>query len=114
MRKTASLVFYKLDIGAYKKCAESAAVRQQALQIFYAADANQAAIGQETSGGKLVENRLSEDQGEFDRDYTMNVGSYYDKVYAPYLLTESVDNFISDSLNDFVDPRTRAVSMAAF
>jgi hypothetical protein len=55
---------------------------------------------------------LAEDQGEFDRDYTMNVGSYYDKVYAPYLLTESVDNFISDSANDFIDPRNRAVSMA--
>lgn len=45
-----------LDIGAYKKCAESPAVRQQVLQIFYAADETQAAIGQETSGGKLVEN----------------------------------------------------------
>ena len=45
-----------LDIGAYKKCAESPAVRRQVLQIFYAADENQAAIGQETSGGKLVDN----------------------------------------------------------
>ena len=63
-------------------------------------------------GGKLVENRLSDDQGEYDRDYTMNAGSYYDKVFAPYLMTESVDNFISDSLGDFVDPRYRSVSMA--
>lgn len=63
-------------------------------------------------GGKLVENRLADDQGEYDRDYTMNAGSYYDKVYAPYLLSESVDNFISDSLDDFVDPRYRSVSMA--
>ncbi len=69
-------------------------------------------FGQVAPGAKLMENRLSEDQGEFDRDYTMNVGSYYDKVYAPYLLTESVDNFISDSANDFIDPRNRAVSMA--
>jgi hypothetical protein len=63
-------------------------------------------------GGKLVENQLSDDQGEYDRDFTMNAGSYYDKVYAPYLLSESVDNFISDSLDDFVDPRYRSVSMA--
>lgn len=63
-------------------------------------------------GGKLVENRLTDDNGEYDRDYTVNAGSYYDKVYAPYLLTESVDNFISDSLGDFVDPRYRSVSMA--
>ncbi len=69
-------------------------------------------FGQVAPGAKLMENRLSDDQGEFDRDYTMNVGSYYDKVYAPYLLTESADNFISDSLSDFVDARVRAISMA--
>jgi len=63
-------------------------------------------------GGKLVENALGSGEGEFDRDYTNNVGSYYDKVFAPYLLTESVDNFISDSLTDFTDPRYRSVSMA--
>jgi hypothetical protein len=63
-------------------------------------------------GAKLVENQLGTGEGEFDRDYTNNVGSYYDKVYAPYLLTESVDNFISDSLTDFTDPRYRSVSMA--
>lgn len=62
-------------------------------------------------GGKLLENRLAEGQGEYDRDFTMNAGSYYDKVYAPYLLTESVDNFISDSLDDFADARYRSVSM---
>ncbi len=45
-----------LDIGAYKKCAESPATREQVMQIFYAADETQAAIGQESSGGKLVEN----------------------------------------------------------
>ena len=50
--------------------------------------------------------------GEFDRDYQQNAGSYYDKVYAPYLMTESVDNFVSDSYTDFIDPRYRAVSMA--
>lgn len=69
-------------------------------------------FGMVAYGGKLVENRLAEGQGEYDRDYTYNAGSYYDKVYAPYLLTESVDNFISDSLGDFVDPRYRSVSMA--
>jgi len=69
-------------------------------------------FGQVAYGGKLVENRLSDNNGEFDRDYQINAGSYYDKVYAPYLLTESVDNFISDSYADFTDPRYRAVSMA--
>jgi len=63
-------------------------------------------------GGKLVENQLASDQGEFDSDYTINCGSYYDKLNSAYLMTESVDNFISDSRLDFVDPRYRAVSLA--
>ncbi|MBW2458247.1 MAG: hypothetical protein JRI68_27330, partial [Deltaproteobacteria bacterium] len=63
-------------------------------------------------GGKPVNNSLAQDQGEFDSNYTMNAGSYYDKLYTPMLLTESVDNFISDSIEDFTDPRYRSVSMA--
>ena len=63
-------------------------------------------------GGKLVENRLAEDQGDFDSNFTMNAGSYYDKIWSPYLMTESEDNFISDSRSDFVDGRYRAVSLA--
>ncbi|HOX42224.1 MAG TPA: hypothetical protein PK668_01440 [Myxococcota bacterium] len=63
-------------------------------------------------GGWLVENQLAEGQGEYDSDYTVNAGSYYDKLYTAMLMTESVDNFISDSRMDFVDPRYRAVSLA--
>ncbi|MFW5738732.1 MAG: hypothetical protein ACOC1F_00050 [Myxococcota bacterium] len=65
-----------------------------------------------TIGGRLVNNSLADDQGEYDRDFTMNAGSYYDKIYTPMLLCESVDNFISSSRNDFVDPRYRSVSLA--
>jgi hypothetical protein len=63
-------------------------------------------------GGKLVENQLAENQGEYDAEYTINCGSYYDKINTAYLMTESVDNFISDSRLDYVDPRYRAVSLA--
>jgi hypothetical protein len=63
-------------------------------------------------GGKLVNNTLASNKGEYDSSYTMNVGSYYDKVYTTMLLTESVDNFISSSLDDFVDARFRSVSLA--
>lgn len=63
-------------------------------------------------GGKPVENALAEDKGEYDSEFTINAGSYYDKVFSTMLLTESVDNFISDSRRDFVDGRYRAVSMA--
>lgn len=63
-------------------------------------------------GGKLLENRLAETKGEYDAEFTVNAGAYYDKVWVPMLLTESVDNFISDSLGDFHDARYRSVSMA--
>jgi hypothetical protein len=63
-------------------------------------------------GGKLVENLLADDMGEYDTWYTVNAGSYYDKINAAMLMTESVDNFISQTRNDFVDPRYRSVSVA--
>lgn len=63
-------------------------------------------------GGKPIENALAEDKGEYNSEFTINAGAYYDKVFSTMLLTESVDNFISDSRRDFTDSRYRAVSMA--
>jgi hypothetical protein len=63
-------------------------------------------------GGALLENTLSENQGEYDSEYTMNAGSYYGKMYTTMLLTESEDNFISDSVTDFTDARYRSISIA--
>ncbi|MDP6943699.1 MAG: hypothetical protein QF464_06075 [Myxococcota bacterium] len=63
-------------------------------------------------GGRPVENRLANDQGEYDSQITMNAGSYYDKMYTSMLFTESVDNYISSSRDDFVDARYRSVSLA--
>lgn len=63
-------------------------------------------------GGRPVGNALADDRGEYDSEYTINAGSYYEKVFSTMLLTESVDNFISDSRRDFTDSRYRAVSMA--
>ncbi|MBW2526986.1 MAG: hypothetical protein JRI23_22585, partial [Deltaproteobacteria bacterium] len=70
------------------------------------------AWGNVAPGAKLLENRLCEECGEFDADFTQNAGSYYDKINTAYLMTESVDNFISDSRGDFLDGRYRAVSLA--
>jgi hypothetical protein len=63
-------------------------------------------------GGRPVENQLASDKGEYDNEYTINAGSYYEKLYTTFLMTESADNFISASRTDFVDARGRAVSMA--
>ena len=69
-------------------------------------------FGNVTFGGRPMENALSKTNGEYDSEFTINVGSYYDKAWAPMLMTESVDNFISDSRRDFLDGRYRAVSLA--
>jgi hypothetical protein len=65
-----------------------------------------------SSGGKLVENQLDPTKGDYESDYTLNAGSYYDKAWSAMMMTESVDNFISDSRGDFVDKRYRATSLA--
>ncbi|MFO0587043.1 MAG: hypothetical protein U0441_05885 [Polyangiaceae bacterium] len=63
-------------------------------------------------GGELIENKLAANTGEYDSEYTVNAGSYYHKMWATMLLTESEDNFISDSAMDFLDARYRSISIA--
>jgi hypothetical protein len=69
-------------------------------------------FGNVAPGGRPVENRLAGNMGEYGSEFTVNAGSYYDKISVAMLMTESVDNFISDSREDFVDARYRAVSLA--
>lgn len=71
------------------------------------------AFGTISLGGRPLENALARNQGrDYDRDYTLNVGSYYEKAFTAMLFTESADNFISSGRDDFLDPRFRAVSLA--
>jgi Met-zincin len=69
-------------------------------------------FGNVAFGGRPIENALANGFGEYDSDFTINAGSYYEKAWTAMLMTESVDNFISDSRRDFTDARYRAVSMA--
>ena len=75
-------------------------------------DGSYGSFGSLSFGGRLLENRLLRTQGEFSREYKANVGSYYDKVHAGVLLTESVDNFIAEDRDAFADSRPRNVSFA--
>src|SRR5262249_44404737 len=60
-----------------------------------------------------IENNLADNKGrDYNRDFTLNVGSYYEKAFTATLFAESADNFISSNRDDFVDPRFRAVSIA--
>ncbi len=69
-------------------------------------------FGNVSAAGRPMENRYADDQGEFGFDMIVNAGAYYDKINSAMLLTESVDNFISDTRQDFVEKRYRAVSVA--
>jgi hypothetical protein len=64
-------------------------------------------------GGRPLHNALDQTKGYYATDYQLSVGSYYDKTLVPYMLTESVDRFISQSRDDFVDGRYRNLSFAS-
>jgi len=63
-------------------------------------------------GGRPLNNAYAEDQGDFNTEYTLWAGSYYDKINTAILLAESEDRFVSSSRRDFYDARFRAVGMA--
>ena len=63
-------------------------------------------------GGRLLNNSLDHTKAYYDVEYDYNVGSYYDKTLVSYLLTDSVDRFISESRDDFQDGRYRNTSFA--
>jgi hypothetical protein len=69
-------------------------------------------FGMVAGGGGRLENRLAKNLGDYERDYTMNCGTYYDKMYAAMLFTESTDRFIAQATQDFYDTRFRAISLA--
>lgn len=81
--------------------------------VLNVANGVQGGYGNISLGGRPIENALARNVGrDYDRDYTLNAGSYYEKAFTAMLFTESADNFISSSRDDFVDPRFRAVSLA--
>ncbi|MFT3768851.1 MAG: hypothetical protein QM820_25690 [Minicystis sp.] len=63
-------------------------------------------------GGHPLENALTDTNGDYDSEYTLYAGAYYDKINTAILLSESEDRFISQSRRDFYDARFRAVGMA--
>lgn len=61
-------------------------------------------------GARKVNNSLNNGDGSFDIQWLTSAGSYYDKVFATYHLTESSNRFLDVSLQDFVDGRYRNLS----
>jgi hypothetical protein len=62
--------------------------------------------------GRYLHNEFDYKQGYWWGDYQTQVGSYYEKVWATYYLSEAFDWFISNSKEDFVDSRYKNVNFA--
>ena len=62
-------------------------------------------------GGLPIENAMATDQGDYNTEYIMDSGSYYQKIYTAYLFALSEDRFISQSRSDFYDARYRAAGV---
>lgn len=62
--------------------------------------------------GRYIHNDYDYAQGYWWADYQKQVGSFYDKVWAVYYLSEAFDSFLSNSKEDFVDGRYKNVSFA--
>ncbi len=64
------------------------------------------------SVGRFLHNDYDYSQGYWWGDYQSQVGTYYDKIWATYYLSEAFDTFIASSKEDFVDSRYKNVSFA--
>ncbi|HEX7600230.1 MAG TPA: hypothetical protein VF316_01450, partial [Polyangiaceae bacterium] len=62
--------------------------------------------------GRYVHNDFDYAKGYWWSDYQTQVGSYYDKIWATYYLSEAFDSFISSSKEDFTDGRYKNVNFA--
>jgi hypothetical protein len=62
--------------------------------------------------GRYVYNDYDYSQGYWWSDYQTQVGSYYEKIWATYYLTEAFDFFVSNSREDFTDGRYKNVNFA--
>jgi hypothetical protein len=62
--------------------------------------------------GRYVHNDFDYSQGYWWGDYQKQVGSYYDKIWSLYYLSEAFDTFIANSREDFVDGRYKNINFA--
>lgn len=62
--------------------------------------------------GRYVHNDFDYAQGYWWADYQKQVGSFYDKIWSFYYLSEAFDSFISNSKDDFIDGRYKNVNFA--
>jgi hypothetical protein len=62
--------------------------------------------------GRLLHNDYDYTKGYWWAEYQTQVGSYYEKAFAPSYLTEAYNNFVSNVEDDYVDGRYKNISYA--
>ena len=60
--------------------------------------------------GRFIHNDYNYTQGYWWSEYQTQVGSAYEKAFAPYYLTEAYNNFVSNSKDDYIDGRYKNLS----
>ncbi len=63
--------------------------------------------------GRFIHNDFDYTQGYWWFEYQKQVGSFYEKLAAPYYLTEAYNDFISNSEDDYVDGRYKNLNYAS-
>ncbi len=63
-------------------------------------------------GVRYLHNEYDYSKGYEWSDYLRWVGSYYEKIYVTYFLTEAYNNFLQNSRDDYVDGRDRNINYA--
>jgi hypothetical protein len=62
--------------------------------------------------GRYLHNDYDYSEGYWWGDYQLQVGAYYDKIWAVYYLAEAFDYFISSAKEDFTDSRYKNLNFA--
>ncbi len=62
--------------------------------------------------GRYLHNDFDYSEGYWWGDYQLQVGAYYDKIWAVYYLAEAFDYFISSAKEDFTDSRYKNLNFA--
>jgi hypothetical protein len=63
--------------------------------------------------GRFLHNDYDYTKGYWWSEYQTQIGTYYEKAFAPYYLTEAYNNFVSNSEDDYVDGRYKNLSYAS-
>ncbi len=70
-------------------------------------------VGFGSGEGRYLHNDYDYTQGYWWGDYQTQAGTWYEKLYAAFYLTEAYNNFVSNSKEDYIDGRYKNLNFAS-